>query len=79
MMEYWNIGMMCSSAIAWSEGDWRAGFKTHYSITPTFLGPDPWPRPGMQGLSSMNYTPEVLQLLYSIPAKSRQGRLICNA
>ncbi len=38
-------------------------------------GPDPWPRPGMQGLSSMDYTPEVLQLLYSAPAKSRQGRL----
>jgi len=29
----------------------------------------------MQGLSSMDYTPEVLQLLYSVPAKSRQGRL----
>jgi len=35
----------------------------------------PWPRPGMQGLSSMDYMPEVLQLLYSVPAKSRQGRL----
>jgi len=42
-------------------------------------GPDPWPRPGMQGLSSMDYTPEVLQLLYSVAAKSRQGRLICHA
>jgi len=25
----------------------------------------------------MDYTHEVLQLLYSIPAKSRQGRLAC--
>jgi|GEM_PF-6076352 len=43
----------------------------HHSITP-------WPRPGMQGLSSIDYTPEVLQLLYSFQAKSRQGRLTCN-
>jgi len=35
----------------------------------------PWPRPGMQGLSSIDYTPEALQLLYSFPAKSHQGRL----
>ncbi len=35
----------------------------------------PWPRPGMQGLISIDYTPEVLQLLYSVPAKSHQRRL----
>jgi hypothetical protein len=39
----------------------------------------PWPRPGMQGLSSIDYTPEVLQLLYSFQAKSRQGGLTCKA
>jgi len=41
-------------------------------------GPDPWPRPGMQGLSSMNYTTSVLQLPYNATAKSRQGRLACK-
>jgi len=34
---------------------------------------NPWPRPGMQGLAYMDYIPEVLQFLYSVPAKSRQG------
>jgi hypothetical protein len=33
----------------------------------------PWPRPGVQGLSSMDYTPKVLQLLYIVQAKSLQG------
>jgi len=30
------------------------------------------------GLSSMDYTTEVLQLPYNTPAKSRQGRLACK-
>ena len=34
----------------------------------------PWPRPGMQGLSSMDYTAALLPFPYNAPAKSRQGR-----
>jgi hypothetical protein len=33
----------------------------------------PWPRPGMKGLSSMDYALEVLPLLYIVQAMSRQG------
>jgi len=32
----------------------------------------------MQGLSYMDYTPELLQVLYSVAAKSRQGGLGAN-
>jgi len=54
-------------------------FVAQHKLSEAIPGPDPWPRPGMQGLSSMDYTPEVLQLLYSAPAKWRQGRLIYHA
>ena len=53
-------------------GDERGDLLVHAMKNP---GPDPWRRPGMQGLRSMDYTPEVLQLPYSFPATSRQGRL----
>ena len=43
----------------------------------------PWPRPLAQTWHArakfMDYTPEALQLLYSVPAKSRQGGLIRKA
>ena len=39
----------------------------------------PWPRPGMQELSFIHYTPEVSRLLYCLLFKSRQGRLIRKA
>ena len=38
----------------------------------------PWPRPDLQWLSSIDYTPEVLQWLHSVPVKSRQGGLDIN-
>jgi len=40
----------------------------------SFFAACPWPRPGMQGLSSMDYTTALLQFPYNAPANSRQGR-----
>jgi hypothetical protein len=40
----------------------------------SFFAACPWPRPGMQGLSSMDYTASLLPFPLNAPAKSRQGR-----
>jgi hypothetical protein len=39
----------------------------------SFFATCPWPRPGMQGLSSMDSTAALLPFPYNAPAKSRQG------
>ena len=44
------------------------------SMEMSFFAACPWPRPGMQRLSSMDYTTALLQFPYNAPAKSRQGR-----
>jgi len=38
-------------------------------------GPDPWPRPGLQGLDFMTSALQVLQRQHCIPDNSHQGRL----
>ena len=44
------------------------------SMGMSFFAACPWPIPGMQGLSSMDYTAALLQFPENAPAKSRQGR-----
>ena len=44
------------------------------SMGVSFFASCPWPRPGMQGLSSMDYTAALLPFPLNAPTKSRQGR-----
>ena len=46
----------------------------HGSMEMPFFAACPWPRPGMQGPSSMDHISALLPFPYNIPAMSGQGR-----